>query len=44
MLRQRGNRAGGKEVAERLVGGSPDFYAAYLDNRLTQARKAVAAG
>lgn len=35
---------GGKEVAERLVGGSPDFYAAYLDNRLTQARKAVAAG
>ena len=36
--------AGGKEVAERLVGGSPDFYAAYLDNRLTQARKAVAAG
>ena len=36
--------AGGKEVAERLVGCSPDFYAAYLDNRLTQARKAVAAG
>ena len=34
----------GQEVAERLVGGSPDFYAAYLDNRLTQARKAVAAG
>jgi hypothetical protein len=35
---------GGKEVADRLVGGSPDFYAAYLDNRLTQARKALAAG
>ena len=33
--------AGGKEVAERLVGGSPDFYAAYLDNRLAQARKAI---
>ncbi len=33
---------GGKEVAERLVGGSPDFYAAYLDNRLAQARKALA--
>lgn len=33
--------AGGREVAERLVGGSPDFYAAYLDNRLAEARKAV---
>ena len=32
---------GGKEVADRLVGGSPDFYAAYLDNRLAQARKAL---
>lgn len=34
--------SGGKEVADRLVGGSPDFYAAYLDNRLAQARKALA--
>ncbi len=33
---------GGKEVAARLVGGSPDFYAAYLDNRLAEARKALA--
>ena len=33
--------AGGKEVAERLVGGSPDFYAAYLDNRLAQARNTL---
>ncbi len=32
---------GGQEVAERLVGGSPDFYAAYLDNRLAEARKAL---
>lgn len=31
----------GKEVAERLVGGSVDFYATYLDNRLTQARQAL---
>jgi thioredoxin-related protein len=29
----------GEEVAERLVGGSiPDFYGAYLDQRLAQAR------
>ena len=29
----------GEEVAERLVGGSiPDFYGAYLDQRLEQAR------
>jgi hypothetical protein len=34
---------GGREVAERLVGGSPDFYAAYLDRRLEQARQALAA-
>ena len=33
---------GGVEVAERLVGGYlPDFYAAYLDERLHQARAAV---
>lgn len=32
----------GKEVAERLVGGYlPDFYAAYLDDRLNQGRAAV---
>lgn len=31
---------GGVEVAERLVGGYiPDFYGAYLDERLAQARK-----
>ena len=32
---------GGQEVADRLVGGAPDFYAAYLDNRLAQARKGM---
>jgi hypothetical protein len=33
---------GGVEVAERLVGGYiPDFYGAYLDERLQQARAAV---
>lgn len=33
---------GGKEVASRLVGASlPDFYGAYLDDRLAQARRAV---
>ena len=33
---------GGNEVAERLVGGMlPDFYGAYLDQRLETARKAV---
>lgn len=33
---------GGQEVAERLVGGMlPDFYGAYLDQRLEAARKAV---
>lgn len=33
---------GGVEVAERLVGGYiPDFYGAYLDQRLTRARAAV---
>ena len=33
---------GGLEVAERLVGGMlPDFYGAYLDQRLETARKAV---
>ena len=31
----------GKEVADRLVGGSPDFYSAYLDRRLALAREAV---
>ena len=31
----------GKEVADRLVGGSPDFYSAYLDRRLERAREAV---
>jgi len=30
---------GGREVAERLVGGSPDFYAGYLDQRLEAARQ-----
>jgi thioredoxin-related protein len=35
---------GGVEVAERLVGGYiPDFYGAYLDDRLRVARAAVAA-
>lgn len=34
---------GGAEVAERLVGGYiPDFYGAYLDDRLRTARAAVA--
>lgn len=34
---------GGVEVAERLVGGYiPDFYGAYLDDRLKTARAAVA--
>ncbi len=33
---------GGAEVAERLVGGYiPDFYAAYLDQRLEQARASL---
>ena len=32
---------GGREVADRLVGGSPDFYSAYLDGRLERARQAV---
>ena len=31
----------GKELADRLVGGSPDFYSAYLDRRLALAREAV---
>ena len=35
--------AGGREVAERLEGGAPDFYSAYLDQRLAQARQAVQA-
>ena len=34
---------GGQEVADRLVGGSPDFYSAYLDRRLALAREAVVA-
>lgn len=34
---------GGAEIAERLVGGYiPDFYGAYLDERLRIARKAFA--
>ena len=34
---------GGVEVAERMVGGYiPDFYGAYLDDRLRTARAAVA--
>jgi thioredoxin-related protein len=33
---------GGKEIAERLVGGYiPDFYGAYLDQRMQTARKAL---
>ena len=32
-----------KEVAERLVGMSPDFYAAQLDGRLARARQAITA-
>jgi len=32
---------GGQEVADRLVGGSPDFYSAYLDGRLERARQAL---
>ncbi len=33
---------GGTEVAERLVGGYiPDFYGAYLDQRLAQARASL---
>ncbi len=35
--------AGGKEVAERLVGGSPDFYGAYLEQRLKQAQRVMGA-
>ncbi len=32
----------GEEVAERLVGGYiPDFYGAYLDQRLAQARASL---
>ncbi len=35
---------GGVEVAERMVGGYiPDFYGAYLDDRLRMARAAVTA-
>jgi len=36
---------GGVEAADRLVGGYlPDFYGAYLDARLAQARQRVARG
>lgn len=36
---------GGREIAERLVGyASPDFYGAYLDDRIAQARAAAARG
>lgn len=31
----------GNEVADRLEGGGSDFYSAYLDQRLEQARQAV---
>lgn len=34
--------AQGKEVAPRLAGGAHDFYSASLDNRLDQARRAMA--
>jgi hypothetical protein len=35
---------GGREVADRLEGASlPDFYGAYLDERLAQARQRLAA-
>lgn len=35
----------GAEVAERMVGGYlPDFYGAYLDERLQQARRSVRTG
>lgn len=34
----------GREVAPRLVGASPDFYGAYLEQRLRQAQQAVTAG
>jgi hypothetical protein len=30
---------GAREVAPRLVGLSPDFYGAYLDQRLDTARR-----
>ena len=33
---------GGRELAERLEGGSPDFYSGYLDQRLEQARRTLA--
>lgn len=34
--------AGGREVAQRLTGAYlPDFYGAYLDDRLAQARRAL---
>lgn len=37
--------AGAREVAERLAGSSiPDFYGAYLEDRLAQARAAVRGG
>ena len=32
----------GREVADRLIGGSPDFYHAYLERRLEQARQTLA--
>jgi thioredoxin-related protein len=32
----------GNEVAERLIGYSRDFYAAYLSDRIAQARKSLA--
>lgn len=33
---------GGREIAERLAAYAPDFYGAYLDDRLAQARRALA--
>ncbi len=34
--------AKGQEIAERLVGASPDFFGAYLEQRLSTARQALA--
>lgn len=35
--------ASGEEIAERLVGVSPDFFGAYLEQRLATARQTLAA-
>lgn len=34
----------GREVAARLEGGSPDFYAGYLEQRLADARRGLSTG